>query len=117
VWVKKWVDYTSKYGIGYCISNDAIGVYFNDQSSILSVSNVKFVYSDLKRKDPPIHATTEEYPSELHKKISILKHFRSHFERGRRESNDSDYTDLPVYIKRWVQTRHAIAFKLSNKTV
>ena len=115
--MKKWVDYTSKYGIGYCISNDAIGVYFNDQSSILSVSPLKIVYRDLKRKDPPISATTEEYPSNLHKKISIPKHFRSHFERGRRESSNMDYTDFPVYVKRWVQTRHAIAFKLSNKTV
>ena len=35
VWVKKWVDYSSKYGLGYYFSNDAIGVYFNDQSKMI----------------------------------------------------------------------------------
>ena len=35
VWVKKWVDYSSKYGLGYTLSNGACGVYFNDNSKML----------------------------------------------------------------------------------
>lgn len=35
VWVKKWVDYSSKYGLGYTLSNGCCGVYFNDNSKML----------------------------------------------------------------------------------
>ena len=35
VWVKKWVDYSSKYGLGYYLSNEATGVFFNDSTKIV----------------------------------------------------------------------------------
>ena len=35
VWVKKWVDYSSKYGLGYYLSNDATGVFSNDSTKIV----------------------------------------------------------------------------------
>ena len=35
VWVKKWVDYSSKYGLGYLLSNGITGVFFNDSSKII----------------------------------------------------------------------------------
>ena len=35
VWVSKWVDYSEKYGLGYLLSNNACGVYFNDSSRII----------------------------------------------------------------------------------
>lgn len=35
VWVKKWVDYSSKYGLGYLLSNQSTGVFFNDSTKIL----------------------------------------------------------------------------------
>ena len=34
--VKKWIDYSSKYGIGYTLSNNMIGVYFNDSTKMLT---------------------------------------------------------------------------------
>ena len=38
-WVKKWVDYSSKYGLGYLLSNLATGVFFNDSTKIIMDSN------------------------------------------------------------------------------
>ena len=35
VWVKKWVDYSTKYGLGYLLSNGATGVFFNDSTKII----------------------------------------------------------------------------------
>jgi polo-like kinase 1 len=32
---KKWIDYTSKYGLGYILSNGAVGVFFNDATKII----------------------------------------------------------------------------------
>lgn len=33
--VKKWVDYSSKYGLGYLLSDKSTGIYFNDASKIV----------------------------------------------------------------------------------
>lgn len=41
VWVKKWVDYSSKYGLGYLLSNGFVGVFFNDSTKIVLNSNTK----------------------------------------------------------------------------
>ena len=35
VWVTKWVDYSNKYGFGFQLSNDVMGVLFNDTSRIV----------------------------------------------------------------------------------
>ena len=42
--VKKWIDYSSKYGIGYVLSNNSYGVFFNDSTKILSLSEEEFYY-------------------------------------------------------------------------
>jgi len=33
--IQKWVDYSSKYGLGYLLTNDQIGVHFNDNTKIV----------------------------------------------------------------------------------
>jgi polo-like kinase 1 len=33
--VKKWVDYSTKYGLGYLLSDGSTGVYFNDSTKII----------------------------------------------------------------------------------
>ena len=39
VWVKKWVDYSTKYGLGYLLSDGSTGVYFNDSTKIILDKN------------------------------------------------------------------------------
>ena len=41
VFVKKWADFSSKYGLGYYLSNGAYGVLFNDTSKLILNSNGK----------------------------------------------------------------------------
>ena len=41
--MKKWVDYSSKYGLGYTLSNGTCGVYFNDNSKMLRDATGKLV--------------------------------------------------------------------------
>lgn len=35
VFVKKWVDYSAKYGLGYLLSDGTTGIYFNDSSKMI----------------------------------------------------------------------------------
>ncbi len=48
VWVKKWVDYSSKYGLGYLMSNGCFGVFFNDSSKIVLQPNEQYCFHLLK---------------------------------------------------------------------
>jgi hypothetical protein len=52
IFVKKWIDYSSKYGIGYALTNGSCGVYFNDSSKMLSFSDDFFYYIEkVERED------------------------------------------------------------------
>jgi len=52
VWVKKWVDYSSKYGLGYYLSNEATGVFFNDSTKIvLDPNGFHFDYMERRSAD------------------------------------------------------------------
>jgi polo-like kinase 1 len=157
VWIKKWVDYSSKYGLGYLLSNNATGVFFNDSTKIVldqasQGQNGKNFFYYYERK--PISATEKqdvmtthsllEYPKELQKKVTLLQHFRSYLENnaqtngsgtngptsGKSANIDSDVEMRDettqkmansggpiVYVKKWMRTKHAIMFRLSNKIV
>ena len=34
-WVGKWVDYSDKYGFGYQLSDNSVGVLFNDLTRLI----------------------------------------------------------------------------------
>ena len=125
VWVKKWVDYSSKYGLGYLLSNNATGVYYNDSSKILLSPN-GHAFHYVERKGPERHEvvsshTLTDYPKELQKKVTLLQHFRSYLEGDIRQETGvmekESSTETPIYIKKWMRTRHAILFRLTNKIV
>lgn len=128
VWVKKWVDYSSKYGLGYLLSNGATGVFFNDSSKIILDSKGSlFEYMERRptdKQDIVTSHTLSDYPKELQKKVTLLQHFRSYLEGdGKTEvdanqNNDEEMKKLgTVYVKKWMKTKHAIMFRLSNKIV
>jgi polo-like kinase 1 len=59
-----------------------------------------------------------EFPKELQKKVTLLQHFRSYLEGDiRQETGNEDGVVGSVYVKKWMRTRHAIMFRLSNKIV
>ena len=143
VWVKKWVDYSTKYGLGYLLSNGATGVFFNDSTKIiLDPRGHHFDYLERRpsdKQDIMTSHTLTEYPKELQKKVTLLQHFRSYLEGDTKPTSASggdtatggssaqpeeDAGDIPkrrttdpVYVKKWMRTKYAIMFRLSNKIV
>ncbi len=73
--------------------------------------------------------TLTDYPKELQKKVTLLQHFRSYLEgdaKGQPVAAAEPSEDLShskktassvTYVKKWMRTRHAIMFRLSNKIV
>lgn len=39
VWVGKWVDYSDKYGFGYQLCDESVGVMFNDTTKLIMLAN------------------------------------------------------------------------------
>ena len=81
VLVFKWLDYSTKYGIGYSLTDGNIGVFFNDSSKIITKNEAFFYYIE-KKKDTR-HEQLVEYhihncPPELEKKVLLMKHFKSY---------------------------------------
>lgn len=64
--MKKWVDYSTKYGLGYLLSDGSTGVYFNDSTKIiLDKNNEFFEYIEKKQGekiDTVSRYTISEYP-------------------------------------------------------
>ena len=190
VWVVRYVDYTSKYGLGFLFNTGSAGVYFNDSTKIvLSADGTVFQYTERRRRDSSTgseHSSQKHlitcYPPELQKKVTLLKHFRNYLVdqqknstktdgsdddgsqgltgnpglikegvisdgacasvkfgtsstryNGLEENNwqrsnsegapdspsaidDEDDQDMP-FLKKWVRTKHAILFRISNRTV
>jgi len=49
IYIKKWVDYSSKYGLGYLLSDLSAGVFFNDSTKIVAESTgSQFYYYERK---------------------------------------------------------------------
>ena len=71
--------------------------------------------------------TIKMYPKELHKKVTLMLHFRSYLEGIRAittqatenaEEVAQSQRQVPmIYLKKWMKTRHASLFRLSNKIV
>lgn len=140
LWVTKWVDYSSKYGVGYMLSNGSIGVYFNDSTKIILLPDGNaFDYVTRRTQDKPeVHSThgLDGYPEELKKKVTLLKHFKNYMTHENCERKDAatigesslgpcptnpppvsrEHGQVP-FVKKWTRNKHATLFQLSNKIV
>merc|ERR1719261_401706 len=92
LWVTKWVDYSSKYGVGYILSDGSIGVYFNDSTkAILAPDGKRFDYITRRTHERPEVRTThtfEDYPEDMKKKVTLLRHFRNYMLHNTAERKD-----------------------------
>ena len=220
VWVTKWVDYTSKYGLGYRLSDGTFGVVFNDATKMSQASPSLTEKTDAENDDdgasaslPPSEVSPRskdttarvtppgdrlEYrerarrgsgsnpeppgapcvafsaaappPSGLEKKTKLMRHFRGYLARDGRsaversagglfqceangarsnrrggDEREKEEEVLPraaaetaraaaaarardssrrasvsaylPHVKNWLRTKHAILFRLSNRTI
>jgi len=60
-WISKWVDYTDKYGIGYQLCDNSVGVLFNDSTRLLLASNAEYVRFIRTTQPPTLGGTKNEY--------------------------------------------------------
>jgi len=148
-WVTRYVDYTSKYGLGFLLNDGSSGVYFNDSTkAVHAAEGDNFVYVERRRagadgggvKEPVSTYTVNDYPEDtLKKKVTLLQHFRSYLLEQQKRAEDAgevqplsavspsegaadedqvDTSTTPiVFMKKWIKTKHAMLFRLSNGSI
>ncbi len=77
VLVEQVNDLTKQYGIGYKLSNGAVGVLLNDRTTILEDRRGLWYAT----KSGPINKLTDSEKERLAKKVSILKIFKQHYDK------------------------------------
>ncbi|XP_046372425.2 serine/threonine-protein kinase PLK1-like isoform X2 [Haliotis rufescens] len=122
MWVTKWVDYSNKYGFGFQLSNDAIGVLFNDTSRILLAPDGRAVqYFDLTGKLSAF--STECIPEDLERKTTLLQYFARYMDEHLIQGGDIAHLRAmrswsgSLYLKKWFRTTKAIVLYLSDGTL
>jgi len=121
-WVAKWVDYSDKYGFGYALSDDSIGVVFNDLTKLLLLSDGSNIhYIDFEGNEH--YYTMTEYPPEIEKKVKLLNYFMNYMKEhllkagANMQSRDGDELSRIPFLRTWFRTSRAVVMFLTNGTV
>jgi len=114
--VVKWHDYSSKYGLGYLLSNATIGVFFNDGTKLFSQNENTFEYvvRSADKQDVSTTYSFKDYPSEVHKKVLVYARFKEHFEPAMKNLVKQEGS---IYVKKWIKTKHGVFFRMNNRVL
>lgn len=144
--VTQFVDFSSKYGLGYKLSNGSYGVLFNDSTKIITHPNLfHFDYIEKSRSGGESATNNTQntdtmsdhiqqfnffdYPESINKKVVLLQHFKSYLDGNQKfKPLEFDFTkdnmperpqsDQPLsYIKKWKRAKKAILLRNTNKVI
>ena len=76
-WISKWVDYSDKYGIGYQLCDNSVGVLYNDSTRIILHENGEQLQY-LAKDHTETMCTMTNYPTDLKKKVALVNYFRKY---------------------------------------
>ncbi|TFY80501.1 hypothetical protein EWM64_g3515 [Hericium alpestre] len=123
VFIVSWVDYCNKYGMGYAMTDGAVGVYFNDSTHIiLAADKHHFDYITSRRAGTVFvrkSYTVSEYPEDLKSKVYLLKHFERYimdrlFNEYRYTYEDVERTKGMDFVQKYLRMKNVIVFKMSH---
>uniref|UniRef100_A0A8C2ZYY9 polo kinase n=1 Tax=Cyclopterus lumpus TaxID=8103 RepID=A0A8C2ZYY9_CYCLU len=120
LWVTKWVDYSNKYGFGYQLSNQSIGVLFNEGTRLSLCDQRKTVHYCFPNNK---HFTfpANSLPEQLHGQKQIVDLMANYMEQNLMEGGDLHCEDqvsgCPPLLLQWVKTDHALVMLFNNGTL
>ncbi|XP_050665946.1 serine/threonine-protein kinase polo isoform X1 [Leptidea sinapis] len=122
VWVGKWVDYSDKYGFGYQLCDESVGVMFNDTTKLIMLANGLNVHY-INRQGQEQYMTMREYPTDLDKKMKLLTYFRRYMSEHLMKAGasvpvrESDGLSRLPHLHQWFRTTLAVIMYLTNGTL
>ncbi|XP_037103153.1 serine/threonine-protein kinase PLK1 [Syngnathus acus] len=121
-WISKWVDYSDKYGLGYQLCDNSVGVLFNDYTRLIMYADTNSLQY-INKTAQESYMTVAAYPPALNKKITLLKYFRNYMSEhllkagANMAPREGDELARLPYLSLWFRTKSAIVLHLSNGTV
>ncbi|XP_011301223.1 serine/threonine-protein kinase polo [Fopius arisanus] len=122
LWVSKWVDYSDKYGFGYQLCDDGVGVMYNDGTRLIMLAN-KFNIHYINREGSEVYYTVKDYPQTLEKKMKLMNFFLQYMNEhlmkagGSVTVKQSDSMSRIPYMYQWFRTQTAVVMQLTNGSV
>ena len=119
IYVKIYLNYNDKFGIGYILNNGDIGVYYRDKTILLLNAN-KDKYLYVNKEEQIIKYNIDDIPEVFNNKIKILngfiKYFKKHINENDINSNQNKKreNDDEIYAKSVIIDKKCVIFKLSN---
>uniref|UniRef100_A0A7N5ZUX6 polo kinase n=1 Tax=Anabas testudineus TaxID=64144 RepID=A0A7N5ZUX6_ANATE len=120
LWVTKWVDYSNKYGFGYQLSNQSIGVLFNEGTHLSLCEQRQTVHYCLTNNK---HFTfpANSLPEQLRSQKQIVELMANYMEQNLMEGGDlhceEQVSGVPPLLLQWVKTDHALVMLFNNGTL
>ncbi|XP_017328356.1 serine/threonine-protein kinase PLK3 isoform X1 [Ictalurus punctatus] len=118
VWVTKWVDYSNKYGFGYQLSNQNVGVLFNEGTH-LSLCDQRRVVRYCLTNNKHFTFQADTLPEQLQSQKHIVELMANYMEQNLMEGGDlgcdeqPSPTDCPLLLQ-WMKTDHALVMLFNN---
>ena len=122
--IKKFIDLSDKCGMGYLLTNDDIGIYFNDNTKMIKIKNTNnFVYINEHGEQIIYHLKKSKLDYDLKTKVNALILFYREFNKNSQNKKESDknqkiHKENPdLFVKKWIKSQYAYFFLLSNDKV
>lgn len=120
LWVTKWVDYSNKYGFGYQLSNQNVGVLFNEGTHLSLCDQRKTVHYCLTN-NKHFSFPSNSLPEQLRNQKQIVELMANYMEENLMEGGDlhceQHVSAPPPLLLQWVKTDHALVMLFNNGTL
>lgn len=122
LWVSKWVDYSDKYGFGYQLCDDGVGVMYNDGTRLIMLANKHNIHY-INRDGSELYYTQQDYPVSLEKKMKLMNFFLKYMNEHLLKAGSSavirqtDSMSRIPYMHQWFRTQTAVVMQLTNGSV
>ncbi|XP_065164493.1 serine/threonine-protein kinase polo isoform X2 [Atheta coriaria] len=122
IWISKWVDYSDKYGFGYQLCDESVGVMFNDSTKLILLPNAINVHYVEKNGDES-YMTVDDFPKALDKKMKLLSYFSRYMKEHLIKAGASVVRAAPDSLSRipalhqWCRSTSGVLMQLNNGTI
>ncbi|XP_066499975.1 serine/threonine-protein kinase PLK2b [Hoplias malabaricus] len=118
-WVTKWVDYSNKYGFGYQLSDNTVGVLFNSGTHMSLLADKTTVLQHAEMGQCAVMYTTD-VPENCVGQVTILKYFAHYMEENLMDGGDmlidTDAEKPSIYLLQWLKSDRALMMLFSDGT-
>ena len=120
------IDYSHKYGIGYYLSNNSMGMLFNDDTKMIHNLNTDklhyFNSLDLLMYDFENYSSRQhnDFSKDLKKKLKIMNYMKKVMRTKNTNNSIADWKSTHfdktvIFLKKWSNLDKELVFKLNSK--